>query len=204
LELLSEGITGWLVRWSEGDEGALEKVTALLYRELHWRAVNYIRREREGHIMQATELVHEAYLQVCKLNRIEWQNRAHFIAMCAQIMRRILLEQARKRQADKRGGPAAQMVPLDPSHLSTEGEVSDVDILALDQALERFTKAHPRQAQVVELRFFGGLTNEEALDVLRLHHPQLSLRTVERDWRFARAWLYGAMGEQGTAEGDSG
>jgi RNA polymerase sigma factor (TIGR02999 family) len=199
--VFSEGVTVWLVRWSEGDEGALEQLTSLVYQDLHRLAVNYLRPEREGHTLQATDLVHEAYLQIRNLNRVEWQNRAHFIGMCAHIMRRILVEHARKRQAAKRGGNA-QRVALDTEHdAAAAAPAPQVDLFDLDVALDKLAKTYPRQAEVVELRFFGGLTAEETLDVLRGKHQQLSLRTVERDWRFARAWLYGAISPEGAPGG---
>jgi RNA polymerase sigma-70 factor, ECF subfamily len=189
--MLSDGVTGLLIRWSEGEEGAFDELTVLVYEELRRLAANYLRQERPGHTLQATALVHEAYLQIRKLERVEWKNRAQFVGMSANLMRRILLEHARRRHAGKRGGESPQRVPLDPSQLATE---RDFNILALDEVLDRMSKQYPRQAQVVEMRFFGGLTNEETADVLKASHHDMSLRTVERDWRFARAWLSSAMG----------
>lgn len=188
--LLTEGITGWLVRWNQGEQGAKEEVTSLLYHELRRRAAAYLRGESNRDLLQTTALVHETYLELRKLDQIEWQNRSHFVAICSQLMRRILLEHARKRHAGKRGGSGVRKITLDPELLAV---APDFDILALDEALERLERDHPRQAKIVELRFYGGLTNPEALEVLGASHPGISLRTVERDWRFARAWLFDAL-----------
>lgn len=184
---LSESVTQWLVRWSEGDESALEKLTPLVYEELRRLAANYLRGERPGHTLQATALVHEAYLQLLDLKGIDWKSRAHFVGVAAQLMRHILIDHARRHAAQKRGGAGGHQVPL--SRAERIAEVRDVNLVALDEALRQFAADYPRQARVVELRFFGGLTAEETAEVLKAEGAEISTRTVERDWRFARAWL---------------
>lgn len=181
--MLSDNVTGLLIRWSEGDQGAFDQLTVLVYEELRRLAANYLRQERPGHTLQATALVHEAYLQIRKLERVEWKNRAQFVGMSANLMRRILLEHARRRHAGKRGGDSPHRVPLDPSQLTTE---SDFNILALDEVLDRMSKEYPRQAQVVEMRFFGGLTNEETADVLKANHHDMSLTGAGKAWKYGR------------------
>ena len=188
--LESPEVTEWLVQWSQGDETALQKLTPLVYGELHRLAAGYLRRERDEHTLQATALVHEAYLQLQKLKRVEWKNRAQFLGIAAQAMRHILVDHARRRNAQKRGGLLSQ-VPLEESERATSE--LDLNLVALDQALEKFAREFPRQARVVELRFFGGLTSEETAEVLQGAEEDVSSRTVERDWRFARAWLHKAM-----------
>jgi RNA polymerase sigma factor (TIGR02999 family) len=188
--LESPEVTEWLVQWSQGDETALQKLTPLVYGELHRLAAGYLRRERDEHTLQATALVHEAYLQLQKLNRVEWKNRAQFVGIAAQAMRHILVDHARRRNAQKRGGLQSQ-VPLEESGRATSE--LDLNLVALDQALEKFAREFPRQARVVELRFFGGLTSEETAEVLQGAEEDVSSRTVERDWRLARAWLHKAM-----------
>lgn len=188
--LASNNVTERLIKWSNGDEAALQELTPLVYSELHRLAAGYLRQERGDHTLQATALVHEAYLQIRKMDRIAWKNRAHFIGIAAQMMRRILVDHARKHGAQKRGGAEVRIELGDVA-----GSVSqpDLNIVALDQALDRFSRDYPRQAQVVELRFFGGLTTEETVEVLNGSSMDVSSRTVERDWRFARAWLHKAM-----------
>jgi RNA polymerase sigma factor (TIGR02999 family) len=187
--LLSDNVTEWLLRWNEGDESALEQLTPLVYAELHRLAAGYLRRERGDHTLQATALVHEAYLQIRRLDRIEWKNRAHFIGMAARTMRRILVDHARRHISQKRGGPEARAV----ADIEQPAPQPDLNVVALDEALDRFAREHPRQARVVELRFFGGLTSDETAEVLTDGDAQVSSRTVERDWRFARAWLNKAL-----------
>lgn len=194
--LASDNVTAWLVKWGQGDQSALEQLTPLVYSELHRLAAGYLRQERGDHTLQATALVHEAYLQIRKLDKVAWQNRAQFIGMAAQMMRRILVDHARKHGAQKRGGPQAHK-SIEDNDASVSGP--DLNIVALDQALDKFSRDYPRQAQVVELRFFGGLTTEETVEVLNGSSLNVSSRTVERDWRFARAWLQHAI-----VEGDSG
>lgn len=184
--LFSDDITKWLVRWNDGDETALQALTPLVYAEMHRLAAGYLRSERSEHTLQATALVHEAYLYIRKLDPVEWKSKAHFIGISAQVMRRILVDHARTRNARKRGG-LQEHLPLD-FDLAAPPPV--LDLVALDQALDRFAQEYPRQARVVELRFFGGLTTEETAEVLNVSNTGISSRTVERDWRFARAWLH--------------
>jgi RNA polymerase sigma factor (TIGR02999 family) len=183
-------VTEWLTRWQNGDASALDRLMPIIYSELHRLAAVYLRHERSDHTLQATALVHEAYLQVKKLNQVTWQDRGHFIAFASRAMRRILVQHARGKRAAKRGGPFALRVPEHPDHFVNE---QDLDVVALDEALDQLAREHPRQAKVVELRFFGGLTVEETAEVLVAQNADVSVRTIERDWRFARAWLQSAM-----------
>ena len=167
--------------WSEGDQGALERLTPIVYDELHRLARMYMNREHPGHSLQTTALVNEAYIRLVDYKRMQWQNRAHFFAVSAQLMRRILVEHARRHNL-KRGG----RVP----HVSLEeaafvGGDTDVDLVALDDALNALACIDPRKVQVVEMRFFGGLNVEETAEVLKV-----SAVTVLRDWSTAKAWLY--------------
>ncbi len=179
-----ESVTVWLEKHRTGDPQALDAVTSLVYNELRRLAAYYLQAERADHTLQATALVHEVYLKLSSVTEADWSGKAEFIALAATMMRRILVDHARKRNAQKRG-PQLQ-VPLDgvdpaaPDHS---------DLEAVDEALERLRKIHPRKAQVVELRFFGGLTPVEVAQVMQSTGVETSLRTVERDWRFARAWL---------------
>jgi RNA polymerase sigma-70 factor, ECF subfamily len=177
-------VSGLLLAWSGGDRGALNQLTPIVYRELQRLARQYMRRERPGHSLQTTALVHEAYVRLVDCNRMQWQNRAHFFAVCSQLMRRILVEHARRRNL-KRGGNV--------QHISLEdavqvGSQRAADLVALDDAMNALARFDPRKAQVVEMRFFGGLTAEEAAEVLRV-----SPVTVLRDWSTAKAWLYRQM-----------
>jgi RNA polymerase sigma factor (TIGR02999 family) len=178
----SQEVTKLLLAWSNGDQAALDKLVPLVYEELHRLAHHYISRERSGYTLQTTALVHEAYLRLVDARRVPWQNRAHFFAVAAQSMRRILVDLARARFNLKRGG-RAQRVSLDDALVATP-ERGD-DLLALDEALGRLATLNPRQSEVVELRYFGGLTEEEVSEVLKV-----SPRTVRTDWSLARAWLY--------------
>ena len=180
---LSESVTFWLQQWREGDESALERITALIYRDLRRLAGHYLAGEQAGHTLQPTALVHEAYLQVASIRDVDWKTRSHFVALMAQIMRRILIDHARRRKSAKRTPPAAVARGHGGMTAAT------LDVLSVDEALTRMTSRYPRPAQVVELRFFGGLESEEIARVL-----EVSLTTVERDWRFARAWLQDQMG----------
>jgi RNA polymerase sigma-70 factor (ECF subfamily) len=177
----SEGVSGLLRAWSEGDRGALARLTPIVYHELHRLARHYMNRERPGHSLQTTALVNEAYIRLVDYKAMRWQNRAHFFAVSAQLMRRILVEHAR-RHNQKRGGG----VP----HVSLE-EAPDAgadrasNLVALDDALDLLGRIDPRQVQVVEMRFFGGLSVEETAEVLKV-----SSITVMRDWTAAKAWLY--------------
>jgi RNA polymerase sigma factor (TIGR02999 family) len=178
----AEEITVLLRAWSNGDQAALEKLTPLVYEELHRLARRYMAREQGGHTLQTSALVNEAYLRLVDARGVRWQNRAHFFAVSAQIMRRILVDFARARRNLKRGG-GARPVSLDQA-LSVSPELGP-DVLALDEALDRLAVLTPRQSRVVELRYFGGLSEDEVAAVL-----EVSPRTVRHDWRVARAWLY--------------
>jgi RNA polymerase sigma factor (TIGR02999 family) len=167
--------------WSEGDRGALEKLTPIVYDELHRLARRYMRGERHGHSLQATALVNEAYTRLVDYKRMQWQDRAHFFAVSAQLMRRILVEHARRRN-QKRGG-GVQHISLDETAII--GGPQDTDLVTLDDAMNALSKLDPRKVQVVEMRFFGGLSVEETAEVLKV-----SPITIKRDWRAARMWLY--------------
>ncbi len=173
--------TRLLRAWAGGDREALDHLARRVYDELRRMARNLMRHEREGRTIQATALVHEAYMRLIEVNNVDWEQRAHFFAVCAQVMRRILLEGARKRATTKRGG-AWERVTLEEVPGKAGGKLEE--LIALDEALTRLAAADRRKAQVVELRYFGGLSVEEAAVVLKV-----SPDTVARDWRSARAWL---------------
>ncbi len=175
-------VTTLLVQLKNGNRDAQSRLIPLVYAELRRLAGVYMRRERSGHTLQATALVHEAYLRLAGHEGISWQNRAHFFGVAANIMRRILVDHARAKQAKKRGG-SGQKVSFDEAVLIQRE--APQQFLALDEALERLAKRDPRQSRIVELRFFGGLSDEETAEVLGI-----SVRTVMRDWKVARAWLY--------------
>lgn len=177
----SHEITGLLLAWRAGDDDALERLTPLVYQELHRLARGYLRGERAGHSLQTTDLVNEAYLRLIDASQIQWQNRAHFFAVSANMMRRILVDFARARRNLKRGA-GAETVALDEAF--TIGPERDAEIVALDDALTDLARLDERQSKVVELRFFGGLSENEIAEVL-----QVSPRTVSGDWHLARAWL---------------
>jgi RNA polymerase sigma-70 factor (ECF subfamily) len=174
-------VTQLLLAWGNGDSSALEQLVPIVYQELRRLAKHYMRQERPGHTLQATALVNEAYLRLIDLNRIQWQDRAHFFAVAAQTMRRILVEFARRRNRQKRGG-RGQQVALDEAAAVSRDQ--GVDLVALNEALRGLVAVDARMSQVVELRFFGGLSIEETADVLKI-----SSETVMRDWRTAKAWL---------------
>lgn len=175
--------------WTDGDASALEKLTPIVYNELHAMARRYMKREQAGHSLQTTALVNEAYLKLVDCNKMKWQNRAHFFAISANLMRRILVEHARRHNM-KRGG-AAQHVALDEASIVGGGRHSD--LVALDDAMNALARLDPRKVQVVEMRYFGGLSVEETAEVLKV-----SAVTVMRDWSTAKAWLYGELtGGQG-------
>jgi RNA polymerase sigma factor (TIGR02999 family) len=178
----SENLTGLLLAWSDGDQTALEKLTPHVYAELHRLAKHYMRHENAGHTLQTSALVNEAYLRLIEADHVRWQNRSHFFAVSAHLMRRILIDFARTRQSLKRGGQACQ-VSLDEELVVSPERGSE--LVALDDALKRLSTLSARQSQVVELRYFGGLNEEEVADVLKV-----SPRTVRHDWSVARAWLY--------------
>ena len=177
-----DGITQLLLLWNGGDQTALEKLMPLVHSELRRLAGNYLRRERQGHTLQPTALVNEAYLRLVDQRNANWQNRAQFYGIAAQLMRRILVDHARLKHAEKRGGSKQERLSITSAHdLSTK---PDLDVLALHEALEELATVDPQQARIVELKFFGGLSIEETAVVMNLGHA-----TVERDWKMARAWL---------------
>ena len=177
----STQITALLCAWGEGDEAALAQLTPLIYDELHRLAKRCMSRERAGHTLQTTALVNEAYLRLIDAQEVEWQNRAHFFAIAAQLMRRILVDFARQRKFQKRGGAAVHVSLAEAEMIPQERAL---DLVALDEALESLARIDARQSRVVELRFFGGLSVEETATVLKV-----SPDTVMRDWKVAKAWL---------------
>jgi RNA polymerase sigma factor (TIGR02999 family) len=179
---LAEGVTELLLAWSEGDRQALDRLVPMVYAELRRQARTQLARERGSHTLQPTALVHEAFLRLVDQRRVHWQNRAQFFGVSAQLMRRILVDHARARGAAKRGGDSV-CVALDEGIEATASP--ETDVLFLHRALERLSSLDERQARVVELRYFGGLSVEEAAVVL-----DLSAITVKRDWAMAKAWLY--------------
>jgi RNA polymerase sigma factor (TIGR02999 family) len=185
--VLNESITHLLVQWNEGDKTALEKLTPFVYDELRRLAQHYLQSERPDHTLQATALVHEAFLKLLEMPQIDWQNRSHFIGLAANMMRRVLVDHARRHRAEKRGGKDYKLPISRAEHV---GFQANLDLVALDESLQKLTEDFPRKAHVVELRFFGGLNNEEIVGVLSAGGTKTSLRTVERDWEFARAWLF--------------
>ena len=180
-----EEITQLLVAWGRGDQAALDQLVPLVYDELYRLARRYMNRERQGHTLQTTALVNEAYLRMVDLKRVRWQNRAHFFAISAQVMRRILVDFARSRHYQKRGGGAQQVTLDETLDVATE---PSADLVALDDALTALAAVDPRKSQVVELRFFGGLSVEETAEVLNV-----SPDTVMRDWKMAKVWLLREM-----------
>ena len=191
---LQENITRLLNDWSAGDDAALERLTPLVYDELRRLAASYLKAERADHTLQATALVHEAYLDLRGMRHYSWQNRANFIGVMANLMRRILVEYARRHNAEKRGGENVK-VPLSEADPSVSAGIKPrVDLIELDEVLQRFAVEFPRRAKIVELKFFGGLTIDEIAEVLSEDETRVSTATVERDWRFARAWLKNELG----------
>ena len=178
----SEPVTSLLLRWRGGDKAALNALMPLVYTELRRLAHHYLQRERPDHTLQSTALVHEAYARLVGQNLPEWQNRAHFFGVAAQLMRQILVDYARQHRTGKRGGSVCRL-PLDEAE--SHPAATDVDVLALDYALQSLAKLDPQQSRVVELRFFGGLSIEDTSEVLGI-----SPSTVKRDWSTARVWLY--------------
>lgn len=187
--LSADNLTELLIEWREGDKTALDKLTPLVYDELRRIAHRYVRRERNGHTLETTALVNEAYLRLAGTRNIAWQNRAHFFAATAQVMRHVLIDHARRRLYGKRGGQT-QQVPIEDAALMSEKR-ADV-LVVLDEALGDLAKLDPRKAQVVELRYFGGLSLEETAEAL-----EVSMMTVRRDWRAAKAWLFRRMKAEG-------
>ena len=182
-----EEVSQLLRDWSNGDQAALDKVMPVVYQELHRMAHHYMRKERAGHTLQTTALVNEAYLRLADYKRMRWQSRAHFFAVAAQVMRRILVEQARSKKFEKRGG-GAQKISLDETAIVSAERSAEV--IAVDEALTDLESWDPRKGRIVELRFFGGLSIEETAEVLKV-----SPTTVQREWRSAKAWLYRAISE---------
>ena len=178
-------ITTLLKAWSEGDQTALEKLTPIVYKELHRLAGRYMKGERPGHSLQTTALVNEAYMRLVDYKRMEWQNRAHFFAVSAQLIRRILVEHARRRNLKR--GAGFRHISLDEVAVTGRGRSSD--LVALDDAMKALARMDPRKERVVEMRFFGGLSVEETAEVLKV-----STVTVMRDWSNAKAWLYRELG----------
>jgi RNA polymerase sigma factor (TIGR02999 family) len=181
-------ITSLLRLWNDGDERAFERLVPLIYHELHRMALHYLAGERSDASLQATGLVNEVCLRLLGWDQARWQNRQHFFGVSAQMMRRVLVDIARRRRANRRGGVAAVRVPLDS--IDPPAPQVDFDLLAVDRALEKLAAEDARKAHVVELRFFGGLSMEEIAQTL-----EVSLRTVHSDWAFARAWLYRTLTE---------
>jgi RNA polymerase sigma factor (TIGR02999 family) len=181
MEAAPDQVTTLLRKWSDGDETALEQLMPLVYHELHRLAHQHMRREKAGHILQTSALINEAYLRLVDHSDLRIENRMHFFGIAARLMRRILVDEARKRDAAKRGGSLIQ-VPLDEANNVAQEQAANV--LAIDDALDMLAKMDPRQGEIVELRFFGGLSIEETADALKI-----SAGTVMRDWTFARAWL---------------
>src|SRR6266853_1445682 len=186
-----DDISTLLRAWSDGDQTALARLTPIVYDELHRLARHYMKRERPGHSLQTTALVNEANLRLVDYERMQWQNRAHFFAVSAQLMRRILVEHARRHNLKRGGG--VQHVSLEEA--AVVGGEQDTDMVALDDTMNALARIDPRKVQVVEMRFFGGLSVEETAEVLRV-----SPVTVKRDWRGARAWLYRKL-TGGTTDG---
>jgi RNA polymerase sigma-70 factor (ECF subfamily) len=177
----TQEVTGLLQAWGRGDEAALAKLVPLVYRELRQAARRYMAGERTGHLLQTTALVNETYLQLVGVRKVSWQNRAHFLAICAQLMRRILTEFARSRGFQKRSGKVNRVTFSDALLIAPQ---SDTDFAALDAAMKKLAAVDERKSRVVEMRFFGGLSVQESADVLKV-----SQDTVMRDWKMAKAWL---------------
>ncbi len=174
-------LTGLLARWNQGDPRAFERITALVYDELKRLTHARLRMERPGSTLETTGLVHEAWLKLVDVQQVKWNDRSHFLSMASRIMRRILVDHARRRNAQKRGG--ATRVTLEDEHLLVTAEQADA-LLELERAMSRLEDVHPRPARAVDLHYFGGLSQQEAADVLEISQP-----TVARDLQFALAWL---------------
>jgi RNA polymerase sigma factor (TIGR02999 family) len=186
----SHGVTQLLLKWSGGDREALEQLLPLVYRELHQLAERYLRRERSDHTLQATALVHEAYLKLIDQREVKWQNRAHFFGVAAQAMRRILVDHARSHMAAKRGSGGVKLSLEDNAAAVVSDEKAE-EMIALDDALNHLAEIDPQKSRIVELRFFGGLSIEETAEVLGI-----GTATVIRQWRMARAWLFDQVQRQ--------
>lgn len=185
MESLTSEVTELLQAWSEGDQDALEKLTPLVYAELRRRAHRYRASERPGHMLQTTALINEVYLRLVDVRKVAWQDRAHFLAMCARLMRRVLTDFARARNYQKRGGGSPSVDLEEALLISSEPSAG---LVALDESLKALAAFDPRKSQVVEMRFFGGLSVEETAGVLKV-----SPETVKRDWKLAKVWLLREM-----------
>lgn len=185
----SKEVTVFLKAWSGGNREAADRLMTLVYKEMRKLAASYIKNQRPDHTLQPTALVHEAYLKLIDTSEINWQDRAHFFAVAAQTMRNILVDHARASSADKRGG-SVQKIALDEAVGFSERQ--DVDLIDLDEALQKLSEQDELQSRIVELRFFGGLTIEETAEVVKL-----SPATVKREWAMARAWLFRRMKDEG-------
>ncbi len=183
-------VTQLLIAWGEGDESALERLVPLVQAELQRIARHYLQHEQPGHLLQTTALVNEAWLRLIDWQNVSWQNRAHFFSVAAQLMRRVLVDEAREQQALKRGGAA---VRVSLSAAAGEADEQAAELLALDTALHELARLDARKSRVVELRFFGGLSVEETAAVL-----QVSPSTVMRDWDFAQSWLFQELSRRGS------
>jgi RNA polymerase sigma-70 factor (ECF subfamily) len=188
-QLAGPDVTALLRIWSDGDEAAFDRLMPLVYDELHRIALRLLAGERSNVSLQATALVNEVCLRLLGWDQARWQNRSHFFGVSAQMMRRVLVDIARRRDAHRRGGPNLVRVPLETVDMPKSER--DTDLVAIDRALEQLATEHARKARVVELRFFGGLSMEETAQVLGV-----SVRTVHADWAFARAWLYRALSHE--------
>jgi RNA polymerase sigma factor (TIGR02999 family) len=182
-------ITQLLVAWNQGDQAALEALSPLINQELHRLAKGYMAGERQGHLLQPTALVNEAWLRLIDWQDVEWQNRAHFLGLAAQLMRRILVDFARARNREKRGG---EEIRVSLSEAAKVPSGRSAELVALDDALRELEKLAPRQARVVELRFFAGLSDAESAEALKV-----SVGTVRRDWSLAEAWLFRELNRKG-------
>lgn len=181
----SHNITKLLREWSDGNREALDELMPLVYSELHRQAARYLRNERPGHSLQTTALIHEAYIKLIDQSEIEWQSRTQFLAFAAKVMRHILVDHARARDRGKRGGAGAVKVPLEEAATMIQVDEQNVDLMALDEALNRLAKIDEQQVRLVELRYFSGLSLEEAAAALKI-----SRATAARDWQMAKAWLH--------------
>jgi RNA polymerase sigma factor (TIGR02999 family) len=188
MEPSPQEVTGLLIDWSKGDQAAFDRLLPLVYGELRQMARRYMARQQSGHTLQTTALIHEAYLKLVEQKDKQWQNRAHFFGVAAQAMRHILVDYARSKQAERHGG-GAQAVSLDEA--LTVSQERTAELVALDDALQELAKFDPRKSQVVELRFFGGLSVEETAEVLKVSEV-----TVMRDWSMAKAWLHRALSDR--------
>lgn len=189
--LSQQDVTQKLQAWSEGNREALNDLLPIVYDELHRQASRYMKQERTGHTLQTTDLIHEAYMKLAEHNDMRWQNRAHFFAIAATLMRRILIDYARAKHREKRGGDDVKVPIEDAIELATADE-NNIDLIALDDALTKLAAIDEQAVRVVELRYFADLNVEETAEVLKI-----SPATVKRDWQMAKAWLKGELGRKG-------